>query len=1079
MKRIFALLLALLMVFATVSCSGKKNKTPQTPAENLPNAEISQEDTSEKGIKNVIFLIADGGGYALYDFANDVKTAGGLDAKKYPNKTETDSQPMVMRDYLAGSIITLNCNGAVTDSAAAGTALSTGYKTINGYVGVDKAGMPRATILEAAQTMGKATGLVATYEWMHATPAAFSSHVLARDDYKNIYEQIENQNIDVVLGSGYGAVKSYATIDNAVERGYTVITNRDDLEKVKPGDRLWGNATNNSSPYDINLTAEQPTLAQMTKAAITALSGDEDGFFLMVEGSKVDSGGHSNDALVTTSEYLAFDAAFKVALDFAKGRTDTVVIAAPDHDTGAMLYDEIADLDLAVSSVRSGINPATIGWETTSHSARHGGAWIYVPEGTDFAEGLNPDVGDTPETREGFVVENTVLSPYIASLFGVDLDEVTKELFVDVTDIGRYSVGAGKFSFNNGDKYIYRNSSVYYKDGKEVSLDGKVAVEVAGRFYVPAEMVDENDWNYVSEEGSGEISGSGTVEDPYIIDEAWDFIEFTGQLALGETYEGKYFLQTKDIDLSNSSDFTGSGMSQTFAGIYDGDGKTIKIDLNVKKDECVFPKVTGVIMNVNTEGKIKSAGEVNWAYTGGVARTIAAEGKVVNCSSAVEISGLNVGGIAGANNGTMINCYFGGTVEGTNKTCALAANSYNGVFELCYYSSECMAKQEDEGAIEVLGEPETLVLALNEGRTVCAEKLGVHSDELSLWKLSEDGKNAAVYLPEPTITAVIVTPSEAVVNKGEGIMLSAVVEGEYGPSQNVVWSLESSAGESSSVVYEDGFLYVDVNETAESFTVMAKSAVDGSISGICKINVGDVIVSEPDGSRARPYLINNEQDFLGFTNVIASGKNLSGLHFRQMNDLDMSNVDGYNGIQSGSSFAGIYDGNGYTINLSIDSDDDNSLFGSCSGKIMNVRTTGKVNGGTMPAGICRAVRGNGVVVNCISDCEMTSLSEASGIVRSNYNVVANCFFTGTLSASSKYLTCYIQPDGRVYNNHALDEQSYHNGIETAVSADDYSDESLVGKMNEGRIKAGEMAQVPVSLLKEWTRNENGDFDFVR
>ncbi|MBE6681859.1 MAG: alkaline phosphatase [Ruminococcaceae bacterium] len=1075
MKKIVALMLALLTALTMASCK-KEEKKPQAPA---PVAdEVKEEQVEQKvEIKNIIFLIPDGAGYGSFDFANDVKAEGGFNSQKYPNKTYTSFSAMSMKKYLAGSIMTLNCNGDITDSAAAGTALSSGYKTINQYVGVDKTGKPRATILEAAQTKGMATGLVATYEWMHATPAAFSSHVINRNDYKNIYEQIENQNIDVVLGSGYGAVSSYATIDNAVENGYTVVTTREDLESVKPGDRIWGNCTNNSSPYDINLTAEQPTLAQMTKAAITALSDDEDGFFLMVEGSKVDTGGHANDAVVVASEYLAFDAAFKVAVDFAKKRNDTVVIAAPDHDTGGLKYSEIEDIMSVVNEVRSGTDSDVIKWESGSHTAQNVGVWIYVPEGTPFIEGLNSTVGDTPETRENYVVENSTLSPYLASLLGVNLDEVSKELFVDVTDIGRYSSDSGKFSFNNGNKYVYRNSDEYYKDGEKISTNGKVAVEVAGRFYVPSEMIDEDDWNYLSEEGSSEMGGSGTADDPFIIDEAWDFIEFTERVAGGETYEGKYFLQVSDIDLTKRTDFKGAGAECQFAGMYNGNGKTISVDLVAENDECVFPEIAGTLINVHVDGKIKSENASGNAVTGGIARSVAASGEILNCSSDVEISGCNVYGIVGTNNGYVGMCYFGGTLEGTGDVFVISSNSDGGVIEKCYYSDSLSAYGQD-GAEAVTTElAQTTVEILNGGRTALVAASG--EDKMCLWRVSEEDGMPEMYMPAPRVTDVVVTPSSATVNRGDGLQLSAVVQGEYGPSQQVIWSLESSAGGSESVVYEDGYLYVDVNESAQSLTVMAKSATDGSVTGICTVTVGETVLSEADGTRARPYLINNEQDFLAFTNEIISGDSKSGLYYRQTKDLDMSAVPEYNGIQSTHSFNGIYDGKGYTIKVAIESESDNSLFGSCRGMIMNVRTEGTVVGTANPAGICRAVRDNGIVVNCISDCDITGGTEASGIVRSNYHLVANTFFTGKLSSPAPHLTCCVQENAEVYNNCAIETASYINGTETVYSEDDYSPETVVAKMNQGRVKASMMAGVPVSSLNEWNADGNGKLDFVK
>ncbi len=468
-KRIIAVFMALLLVLSFASCKEADSK-----------------------IKNVILLIPDGGGYANFDLANDVKEAGGFTNPDFKNKTATDKGPMFMKDYLAGSATTLSAYENITDSAAAGTAIATGHKTFNGYVGVDENMMPLATILEASQYAGKATGIISTYEWMHATPASFTSHAEDRGDYGTIYRQIQNQRLDVVLGSGYGAVAEYdGSIDAAKERGYTVIEHKDQLLDVKPGDKLWGNMSNPSSPLDIHLEDGQATLAEMTQAAITALSADEDGFFLMVEGSKVDAGGHANDAVTTTSEYLAFDAAFRVAVEFAKSRDDTVVIAIPDHDTGAMLYDEIPDKALAVQQIQAGENPSNVSWGTTGHSDRTVGVWMYVPEGVEGIKGLNKTLGDSQSQRADYIIDNTDIAPYIASLFGVDLEKITQELFVDVSELGEYDWLDGVFTFYDGNCWVKANESVYYQDDKEVDMNGQVAVYLGGCFYMPKSAVDD------------------------------------------------------------------------------------------------------------------------------------------------------------------------------------------------------------------------------------------------------------------------------------------------------------------------------------------------------------------------------------------------------------------------------------------------------------------------------------------------------------------------------------------------------------------------------------------------------------
>jgi len=1026
--------------------------------------DIVVDEKPQRQIKNVIFLIPDGGGYGPYDFANDVKISGGFLKPEYMYRTSTTSKPMTMRAHLAGSMTTLNYQQALTDSAAAGTAMATGYKTFNGRVGINHEGKPVASILEAAQSIGMATGLVATYEWMHATPASFSAHVMARDDYKNLYQQIENQEIDVVLGSGYGAVKDYATIDNAVQRGYKIVRTREDLQNVKPGDKIWGDATNNSSPYDINLTAEQPTLAQMTKAAITALSADEDGFFLMVEGSKVDTGGHANDAVVTTSEYLAFDAAFRAAVAFASKRNDTVVLAAPDHDTGAMKYDEISDLSGAVVNVQVGTDPEFVDWETTSHSTQQVGVWMYVPEGVDVIEGLNPVLGDTPETRENYVIDNTDLAPYIAKLLGVDLDELAKELFVDVTDIGRYSSAVGKFTFNNGKKYVYKNQSSYFENGKEISLDGKVTLEADGRFYVPSCMVTEEDLKHVNKEGEAEILGSGTENDPYIIDDEWKFVEFTGALLSGTDYSGKYFKQTRDLNLAGNRDYPGAGKDATFAGIYDGGGYKINVNLVTTGDQCIFPYVTGTVMNLGTTGKIFCSSVLDSAYTAGIARSVRDTGKLLNCYSTIDINGHIVRGIASTNYGVIENCYFGGKLTSRNGSAAIAGAS-GGTFKNCYFSAGCGASQIADGIVKVTAEEEaTLYEKLNTGRNE------IETDtKLSYWRTSENSV-PELYNPVPTVSKVVLGQKDVTVSKGGGLQFTATVEGEYEPSQGIVWSLEGASSNGKSIMYEDGFLYIDAEEQAESFTVVAKSAYDGSVTDVTTVTVGDEATTEPDGSRARPYLITCETDLLGLTNVILSGKTLPGLWFRQTADLDMTSVDGYNGIPSDKVFNGIYNGNGYNIKVAISSDADNSPFGTVGGMLLNISTSGTVKGVTRPAGVVRKITQSGKIVNCFSDAEVTGVDEAAGIVRSVYGFAANCFYAGSVSATSAYPCTCIQTDGFGIHNYSIGKDHYVSGDETVIVKEELKD--ISDRLNNDRAESASLAGIASELLCDWEPDDN-------
>ena len=1053
-KRLISIMLAFAMIVGVcfTGCSSNEEKSKQSS-----QSEKTQPE-EEYQIKNIIFLIPDGGGYGPYDFANDVKTAGGFLNDSYANRTPANSKPMTMRSYLAGSIITLNYQGTLTDSAAAGTALATGYKTYNGRIGIDHEGKPVATILEAAQSKGKSTGLVATYEWMHATPASFSAHVMARDDYHNLYQQIENQGVDVVLGSGYGAVSQYASIQNAVDRGYTVVRTREDLENVKPGDKIWGDATNNSSPYDVNLKPEQPTLEQMTKAAITALSGNEKGFFLMVEGSKVDSGGHANDAVVTTSEYIAFDAAFKVAVDFAKERNDTVVIAAPDHDTGAMMYNDIENIITATTKTQFGNNYEGIKWETTSHSTQNVGVWVYLPEGVEMIPGLNPVIGDTPETRTGYVVENTVLAPFLASLIGVDLDELAEELFVDVTDIGRYSDVTGKFTFNNGDKYVYKNQAVYFEKGKEKNLDGKICFEADGRFYVPSCMVTEKDLECVNKEGEGAVSGDGTKESPYIIDKEWKFVEITDAMAAGETYSEKYFLQTCDLDLAGySGGYSGIGNKAEFAGTYDGGSFKINVKLEGDGDMCLFPVVTGKIMNLGSTGSIKSSD----GCTAGIARSVNEGGVIANCYSYVDLKGARAGGIATSNSGIVHNCFFGGKTTATKGEYGIAAGS--GDIINCLLYSQDVDLTADE-----------LCYKLNDSRQAAANELGVESKELKYWRINSDKDMPELYSPIPVVSGVVIVNDTAALNKGDGMRLSAVVEGQFDPPQDVVWSIEGEVSSSETVLYKDGYLYVAEDEASESITVMAKSAYDGSVTGITTVAVSDIVVTEEDGSRARPYKISTADEFLLFTNAINEGKNLNGLYFVQTADIDMSVMDEYSGIPSNNVFAGNYDGRGFRLNVDFESEGDNSPFGTVSGVLMNVFTTGSVKGVTMPSGVVRKVTHSGIVINCLSDADVVGVDDAAGVARSVYGIAANCYFTGTVLANSVYPCTLIHEGSKSLNNYSIGNEHYVSGDETVISEDELTEECIVKWLNDDRAESAEVSGIEPSLLCEWEYDaENG------
>ena len=149
-KRVINFLLVAVMLFANIQSVFANNYS------------------TEAQIKNIIYMIPDGGGMAPFYLADYVKQEGGL-TDKFPNATPVEKGEMYIKQYLVGAETTHSASDAVTDSAAAGTALSSGYKTNNGYIGLTPEKKPRASILDLCQDMGKNTGLVATYEWTNGT----------------------------------------------------------------------------------------------------------------------------------------------------------------------------------------------------------------------------------------------------------------------------------------------------------------------------------------------------------------------------------------------------------------------------------------------------------------------------------------------------------------------------------------------------------------------------------------------------------------------------------------------------------------------------------------------------------------------------------------------------------------------------------------------------------------------------------------------------------------------------------------------------------------------------------------------
>lgn len=297
--------------------------------------------------RNIILMIPDGCGFSTATLA-----------RWYSGR------PLALDAMLRGAVRTSAGNSIITESAAAATALATGHKTSGGVLGLGPGpgrrltvatappdsleSRPLATLLEAARLQGKATGLVATCAFPHATPAGFAAHIADRGEYEAIASQMAHQGIDILFAGGRGWLRPRSrgglredSLDLAellARRGCRLVATSAEMSTLRTAP-AWGLFAEEDMRPDADRglqAAAEPSLAAMTAKAIELLSRDTDGFFLMVEGSQVDWAGHANDPFYAVTDFLAFDSAVQVAVDFAARDSHTLVVACPDHNCGGL-----------------------------------------------------------------------------------------------------------------------------------------------------------------------------------------------------------------------------------------------------------------------------------------------------------------------------------------------------------------------------------------------------------------------------------------------------------------------------------------------------------------------------------------------------------------------------------------------------------------------------------------------------------------------------------------------------------------------------------------------------------------------
>ncbi len=311
-------------------------------------------NTGETQPKNIIFMVPDGMGLS------NVTTS-----RIYKNGPNGDSLNLEKLPYI-GYQRTHSLNNTITDSAAAASTWASGEKFNNGEIscldndndGVcDDTRINSRTILEIARGMGMGTGLVATSDITHATPAAFGAHVHNRDCESEIFSQFIEHGIDVLMGGGVSTNQSScllratddvfnaALIEQAQNDGYAYVNNKSELKAVGTPEKLLGLFHDGGlTPiYQRSGDSTEPTLADMTHAALNILEQKPNGFFLMVEGSQIDWGNHARNVAYMVREVLDFDDSVKIVWDWIneteERKNNTLLVVVADHETGGVIID--------------------------------------------------------------------------------------------------------------------------------------------------------------------------------------------------------------------------------------------------------------------------------------------------------------------------------------------------------------------------------------------------------------------------------------------------------------------------------------------------------------------------------------------------------------------------------------------------------------------------------------------------------------------------------------------------------------------------------------------------------------------
>ena len=363
------------LTFATALSGCTDSSAVSAPSDNnqavAAQLSTSAADAGTKAPKYVFLFIGDGMSYPQIQSTSDY--LGALQDEDYwmaqPSLDDNQGAILDGPEYLnfmnfeaAGSAVTYDSNSFAPDSASTATSIATGYKTYSGSINVDETGsVEYETIAEKLHAQKDyAVGVISSVNLNHATPAAFYAHQASRNDYYEIGLELIESGFEYFAGGGLleptGAEGDQEDLYALAEQaGYNVVKTQAEAEAVTGGPVIVIDenlADGDAMAYEIDRTEDMWALADYVEKGIEVLSQDEDGFFMMCEGGKIDWACHANDAASTIHDTQALADAVQVAIDFAAEHPEeTLILVTGDHETGGLTigfagtdYDTYLDL---------------------------------------------------------------------------------------------------------------------------------------------------------------------------------------------------------------------------------------------------------------------------------------------------------------------------------------------------------------------------------------------------------------------------------------------------------------------------------------------------------------------------------------------------------------------------------------------------------------------------------------------------------------------------------------------------------------------------------------------------------------